>query len=752
MRPFRPRYAVPWGAVFLLLAGLRVWAVDAPLAASTPSGPAILTVDKDLAVAAAADERAHAAGARGDVAGQVAALNDEADARLRAHQFDAGEQLRLQVLHLEEDHAGRNSMAVSDALLNLGWFYANTAHYEEAQSALDRCLDIRERALGQEALPVAEALNALGALEENRSNLALAEAFYQQAIAIQEKLLGKQSAVTANTWNNLATLYWITGDYASAQQLFTQALAVREKTLGPYSAVVAGTLSDLAQLDVSLGDYEQAENYFQQALRIRTEKFGPDHPQTIGTLSQLGQLYIQEGDDAKAEPLLERAVMSQDKVSTADDPELPRNLMRLGVVYDRRKLYDKAEPLLVRALAMRRRILGNEHPDVAASLAALARHDHAQGRLAEALPLYQEALKIDQEALGQNHRDTLAVANDLAYLDIELRNPGDATRLAHDVADAQQDALNGVFTFAPERQRMDFEQTIEPGDLPAALADADLLAQMVLRTKGVVLDSLLEDAVESRAERDPDVRDLLDKRRLLEMQIGQENDDASGTASADVTAGDQQQLTQQLQEIETELAGKGVSSGKTRRALATEVSDVCDAVPDDAALVEYVSYHRYAGRLTAEPAYGALILTRDGGTQWVPLGLASGIDAEVTEYQKYVQRRVREVALAGVLHGLDNDLVKPVLAALPAGIHRLIIGPDGDLNFVSFATLLDDNDHFVAQDFDLSYVSSGRDLLLKPPMPSRDKRLIIFANPDYAHLPGTAEMPARRKAGERDAG
>ena len=86
--------------------------------------------------------------------------------------------------------------------------------------------------------------------------------------------------------------------------------------------------------------------------------------------------------------------------------------------------------------------------------------------LPDALPLYEQALNIDEDALGENHPDTLAIANDLAFLKIELRQPDDATRLAHDVAEAQQNMLNGVFTFAPEHQRMDFERTIEPWDLP----------------------------------------------------------------------------------------------------------------------------------------------------------------------------------------------------------------------------------------------------------------------------------------------
>jgi CHAT domain-containing protein/tetratricopeptide (TPR) repeat protein len=691
-----------------------------------------------------AQERAHNAEKRGDVPALINALNDEADAHLRAHEFAAAEDLRLRVLHLQEARAGRESLPVADALLNLGWFYNNLARYEAAQEALDRCLEIRQRLLGAEAAPVGEALNALGNLEENRSNLTLAEAFYEQAIEIQEKVLGTQSPVTASTWNNLATLYWIMGDYASAQKLFTRALAVREKALGPNSVAVAGTLDKLALLESSLGDYDEAERDFQRVLLIRRAHLGPDNSATATTLGELGLLYVREGDDARAEPLLVRAVALQEKTAQTDDPDVARSLAELAMLYDRRKLYAKAEPLHVQALEMRRRILGDEHPDYAASLAALARHDHAQGKLAKALPLYEQALKIDDEALGENHPDTLAIAHDLAFLELELRQPGEAIRRAGDVAEAQQNLLDGVFNFAPEQQRMEFERTIEPCDLPAALADADLLAEVVLRTKGLVLDSLLEDEATARAARDPEVREMMEKRRLLLARLGQGSADGSDTdfsGSPDAVA-ERAKLEQEEQQLEASLAGKGVGDGKTRRALAIEVSDVEESLPDGTALVEYVAYNRYTGHLSSEPAYGAVVLIRDAPPQWVTLGSAAEIEARVRQYQNYMRNRVREAALAEVLRGLDETLCQPVLAALPGGVHRLIISPDGELNFVSFATLLDPRDHFLAEDFELDYVSSGRDLLEKSGQLPRSGRLVIFADPDYNH-PADAPPTAR---------
>ena len=688
-----------------------------------------------------AQQQAQDAEARRDYPGLAQALSDEADAELRAHNFAEAEKLRLRVLTLQEEHAGRQSLPVSEALLSLGWYYNNMGHYEEAQTALDRCVEIRQRILGYETAPVAEVLNALGSLEENRNNLSLAEAFYQQAITIREKVLGVENPDTATTWNNLATLYWIMGDYASAQNLFTKALAVREKAFGPKSLAVAATLNNLALLDSSLGDYDSAQDYFRRALAIREARLPADHPTIIKTLSQLALVYVREGDDAKAEPLLVRAVQMQVKTYPPDDPDVARSMMQLGLLYDRLDQHDKAMPLLMHALETRRKMLGTQHPEYAASLRAMARHEHELGHLQTALPLYELALKIDQEALGDNHPDTLEIAADLAYLNLELGRKDDATKLAQGVSEAQQNALNGVFTFTAERQRIDFVKTIEPCDLPAALGNADLVAEIVLRTKGVVLDSLLEDEARVRAAKDPEVRDLMEKQRLLSARLLRAQEDMSGAAFADSpeAVADRKEMEQEEQELEASLAQKGVGSGRTRRALATDVSDVRNALGNDAALVEFVAYNRYEGRLGSMPAYGAVVLSRDKAAQWIDLGPAAEIDAKVRSYQKYMRKRVREAALSEVLTQLYQALCAPVAAALSPEIHRLVLSPDGNLNFISFASLLDAKDGFFGEDYELNYVSSGRDLLGRgaPTLKSGSgrKRLVIFADPAYGRLP-----------------
>jgi CHAT domain-containing protein len=82
--------------------------------------------------------------------------------------------------------------------------------------------------------------------------------------------------------------------------------------------------------------------------------------------------------------------------------------------------------------------------------------------------------------------------------------------------------------------------------------------------------------------------------------------------------------------------------------------------------------------------------------------------------------------------------------ALPSQTKRIIISPDGELNFISFATLLTNDNQFLAQRYQVQYIASGRDLL-REPKPSTAKEVVLFANPDF----GLASRPMLAKEEHR---
>jgi len=58
------------------------------------------------------------------------------------------------------------------------------------------------------------------------------------------------------------------------------------------------------------------------------------------------------------------------------------------------------------------------------------------------------------------------------------------------------------------------------------------------------------------------------------------------------------------------------------------------------------------------------------------------------------------------------------------------VSPDGELSFVSFATLLTPDDRFLGEKYSIRYAASGRDLL-RESKPSDNPMTVVFANPDF---------------------
>jgi len=70
---------------------------------------------------------------------------------------------------------------------------------------------------------------------------------------------------------------------------------------------------------------------------------------------------------------------------------------------------------------------------------------------------------------------------------------------------------------------------------------------------------------------------------------------------------------------------------------------------------------------------------------------------------------------------------------------RLLIAPDGALNLIPFAALVDEGDRFLIERCDIRYLTSGRDLLrLETSQPSENAPMVM-ANPSF----GRAEIVAR---------
>src|SRR5262245_12507549 len=55
--------------------------------------------------------------------------------------------------------------------------------------------------------------------------------------------------------------------------------------------------------------------------------------------------------------------------------------------------------------------------------------------------------------------------------------------------------------------------------------------------------------------------------------------------------------------------------------------------------------------------------------------------------------------------------VRSLLGEMPGGTRHLLIAPDGSLNLIPFAALVDEQNRYLVENYSIGYLTSGRDLL-----------------------------------------
>src|SRR5271166_2525219 len=563
---------------------------------------------------------------------------------------------------------------------------------------------------------------------------------YQEAIPLAEKAVelakrvyGPEQPNTAKSLNNLAELYWRMGEYAKAEPLYQEALRICQKVFGSEHPNTAAILNNLALLYKDMGEYVKAEPLYQEALRIYRKVLGPEDPHTATGLNNLAGLYEEMGEYAKAEPLYQQALRIRQKVLGSEHPDVANSLNNLAALYDAMGEYAKAEPLDQEALRICQKVFGPDHPDTAITLSSLAwLYD------AKAGPLDQEALRIYRKVFGPEHPDTAQSLDNLALLEFYLGRIDEATALARQASATELTILSKIFSFTSEQQRLAYLDIFNPYSLFALLKGSEAeLAAAALRYKGVVLDSIVEDRLLAEASQGSEDQKLVEQLNLDKRQLGQLL--LQPTQKLSPAARDRiEALEGEVEKIESQLAQHVAGLGQARHALGVNLEQVQSAIPNDGALIEYLRYWQHLGKGKLQQRYGAIVLFSQGTPLWISLGKANEIEALVRRYGTLVRDSAQEEELSANLQALYEALWVPIGQALPSQTKRIIISPDGQLSFISFATLLTKDKQFLAQTYDVQYVASGRDLL-RELKPSIAKEVVLFANPDFG-LTSTAML------------
>jgi CHAT domain-containing protein/Tfp pilus assembly protein PilF len=664
----------------------------------------------------------------------------------RAGKYDEALPLAERVLEIRERLSGPEHPDVADSLNDLARLYLDRGDYAKAEPLLNRALAILEKALEPEHPSVAASLSNLSLLYKNRGEYSKAEPLLNRALAIREKALGPEHPDVAASLNNLASVYRVRGEYAKAEPLVHRALAIREKALGPEHIDVADSLNDLAYLYLDRGDYAKAEPLLNRALVIREKALGPEHPDVAASLNNLAFLYQFLKDWAKAEPLLNRALAIREKALGSDHPDVAASLNNLALLY--RSLNDlaKAEPLFQRVLVILEKALGPDHLGVAASLTNLGRLYLERGDYAKAEPLLNRAMIIREKALGSEHPHVAGSLNGLAEFYAAKGDIGQAITLLSRADAVVERNLAVNLTIGSERQKLaylasfskqtDFTLSLQSQAAPNDPQALDLAFMTLLRRKARGLDAMTDTIATLRRHATPQDQKLFDKLIQARSQLAALAFREPDPANPDNSQGQIRQLVDEVDNLEMLLSAS--STGFRAQARPVTLDAVQAALPAGTALVEFAFYTPRESQLgkSDPPRYLAYLLAAQGQPKWVDLGEAAPIDRAVDDWRKAL-RNPNRIDVKRLARAVDERVMRPVrslLGEMPGEPRHLLIAPDGSLNLIPFAALVDEGNQYLVKDYSISYLTSGRDLLrLQRSEPSKNAPLVV-ANPDFGRV------------------
>ncbi|HEU0175875.1 MAG TPA: tetratricopeptide repeat protein, partial [Blastocatellia bacterium] len=611
--------------------------------------------------------------------------------------------------------------------------------YDEARPMYEHAIEIRERVLGANHLEVAQALNDLAAVYYAKGAYAKVGPLFRRALDIKEKALGPEHPEVARTLNNLAIFYFYSSDYSRAESLFERALTLKEKALGPDHPDVALASNNLALVYYERGDDLKAEPLYRRALSIWEKALGPEHPKVSYALLNLAKLYQDKGDYAEAEPLLRRALTIDEKALGPDHPDVAFTLNNLAALHYDKGEYAKAELLSQRALNLRETALGPESLDVARSLCSLARVCRARGDYAKAESLFLRALRIRENALGPEHPD---VAWSLNYLATLYAGKGDiaaAITFLSRANAARERNLTLNLGAGSERQKLaylalfsketDFTLSLHSQIAPDNPLALNLAFTTLLRRKGRGLDAMTDTIATLRRHSIPQDQAVFDQLTEARSQLAARILKESGAASSDSYKNLFKPLEEKIERLEAELS---VRSDKFRaQTQPVTLAAVQAALPADGALIEFAVYtpREPQTEKSKPPRYIAYALAAQGRPKWADLGEAAAIDRAVGAWRKSL-RNPNRTDVKTLARTVDEKVVRP-LRPLLGKTRRLLIAPDGSLNLIPFAALVDEHNRYLIERYAISYLTSGRDLLrLQISQPSESAPMVV-ANPAF---------------------
>jgi CHAT domain-containing protein len=417
--------------------------------------------------------------------------------------------------------------------------------------------------------------------------------------------------------------------------------------------------------------------------------------------------------------------------------------------------------LLRKAVAVWQDLCGNGHPSYAAAVSDLAFSLQHTGEMHEAKTLLRTVEQIFRKTGDTASPGYAAVLSNLGCIAVRERRPERALALLVEAMGVERRVAHHTFAVCSEatRQGMLSELWNEAFGIISLvlvhlkdnLEALKTAFNVVVRQKG--LDGEVHWAQrlwatgEGRVRQQPRWEAVHQRKRELGALIL-----GAGSMQASDVASRVNELAQEIERLEAEMAGDVPTIELARRIERADLDAVVACLPAGSALVEYVRSpiydyeHAFGDDNNVMPArYIAFVAAKsDGiGFRMFDLGPADLVDEMISAFRRELHPQSTSERGVGVIRSLDTAkmvetgtalrkaVVDPLIPGL-GDVRDIFLSPDGDLSLLPFAVLPMEDGTFVIDHFHVNYLGASRDLVrLNDNVRAPSGPPLVVAAPDY---------------------
>jgi CHAT domain-containing protein len=596
---------------------------------------------------------------------------------------------------------------------------------------------------------------------------------------LYEKQLGP-CAATGNAYITIGNIYGRLGDLDNFLKYKEKNLQIIKKEYGPKSLNYAYALDSMCEAYFYVGDYVQATDCINKSYEIIKKLYGENHWETAATLAQIGVMLSTFGNKEKALEFYEQSyhilwrerdsrkipgnILMQDGINDkiCDEQSITQRI--IGVLQslsncnlaigknDEALLWANKCSEYINTLSLPNKDEKSRVFTILAScLSAHGSYNEAEIILQKNLSLWESAedeFLHKAEALGnlgdlyfdqQKYKEALAYFDQAMalykkakYGDREdvfysyqrslchrmLDNPKEAEEITRRSVREVNKTLDNVLGLS-EKERLGWQSLNSDFSCILATLQPHEAHQCIVRRKGVVLDSLMEDrAVGSN----PQGIKIIQTLQNLKSQLA-----ATESAGEPDSRRVRDTLEGAIAGNERKLAEIFTKHGAARHSAQITLEQISSKMPEDATLLDFVKYKNAYPPFDWQ--YGAFVMPKNSNSMFISIGNATEIDSKISALNRCIVVG-DELAFNQILANVSELVWQPLASKIKPNQNKIIICPDGSLNFLSFACLLNKDNTFLSEKFRFSYISSARDLAKKP-ADKISKSIAIFANPQF---------------------